>query len=90
MAPAASVVFGWAERYLYSHVVYSDRCGHREASGGARPQTGRAKTFYAREAILTHLDDIEDFYFAEERMKNFRFADAISLADLKADLNLDD
>ncbi|MCP5682634.1 TraY domain-containing protein, partial [Klebsiella pneumoniae] len=23
-------------------------------------QTGRTKTFYAREAILTHLDDLED------------------------------
>ncbi len=53
-------------------------------------RTGRTKTFYAREAILAHLDDMEDFYLAEERMKNFRSEDAISLADLKADLGLDD
>jgi len=28
-------------------------------------QTGRTKTFYAREAILTHLEDLEDYYLAE-------------------------
>ena len=25
-------------------------------------RTGRSKTFYAREAILEHLDDLEDLY----------------------------
>ncbi|MEI6611143.1 MAG: TraY domain-containing protein [Deltaproteobacteria bacterium] len=29
--------------------------------------TGRTKTFYAREAILEHLDDLEDIYLAEKR-----------------------
>ena len=53
-------------------------------------RTGRTKTFYAREAILAHLDDLEDFYLAEERMKDFRAEDAIPLADLKAELGLDD
>lgn len=53
-------------------------------------RTGRTKTFYAREAILAHLDDLEDFYLAEERMKDFRSEDAIPLADLKAELGLDD
>ena len=28
-------------------------------------RTGRTKTFYAREAILTHLEDLEDLYLAE-------------------------
>lgn len=51
-------------------------------------RTGRTKTFYAREAIEAHLDDLEDFYLAEERMKGFRDEDAIPLADLKADLGL--
>lgn len=49
-------------------------------------RTGRTKTFYAREAILAHLDDLEDFYLAEERLKDFRAEDAISMADLKAEL----
>lgn len=50
--------------------------------------TGRTKTFYARAAILAHLDDLEDFYIAEEQMRDFRAADAIPLADLKAGLGL--
>jgi len=29
--------------------------------------TGRTKTFYAREAILEYLDDLEDLYLAEQR-----------------------
>jgi RHH-type transcriptional regulator, rel operon repressor / antitoxin RelB len=53
-------------------------------------RTGRTKSFYAREAIVTHLDDLEDFYLAEERMKSFRSEDAITLADLKIELGLDD
>lgn len=32
-------------------------------------QTGRSKSFYVREAILDHLDDIEDTYLAEKRLK---------------------
>jgi RHH-type transcriptional regulator, rel operon repressor / antitoxin RelB len=51
-------------------------------------RTGRTKTFYAREAIEAHLDDLEDFYLAEERLRGFRDEDAISLDDLKADLGL--
>ncbi len=30
--------------------------------------TGKTKTFYAREAILEHLDDLEDLYLAEKRL----------------------
>ena len=31
--------------------------------------TGRTKSFYVREAILDHLDDLEDIYLAEERLR---------------------
>ena len=31
-------------------------------------KTGRTKTYYAREAIINHLQDMEDYYLAEERM----------------------
>jgi RHH-type transcriptional regulator, rel operon repressor / antitoxin RelB len=34
--------------------------------------TGRKKTFYAREAILKHLDDLEDIYLAEKRFENIK------------------
>lgn len=33
-------------------------------------KTGRTKTFYAREAILTHLEELEDKYLALKRLKN--------------------
>ena len=52
--------------------------------------TGRTKTFYAREAIAAHLDDLEDFYLAEERLRRFRDGDAIPLSELKAELALGD
>jgi RHH-type rel operon transcriptional repressor/antitoxin RelB len=52
-------------------------------------RTGRTKSFYAREAILAQLEDLEDFYLAEDRLKDFRAEDAISLADLKAELDLE-
>ncbi len=31
-------------------------------------RTGRTKTFYAREAILEHLEDLEDTYLALDRL----------------------
>lgn len=30
--------------------------------------TGRSKTFYAREAILKYIEDMEDVYLAEKRL----------------------
>ena len=35
-------------------------------------RTGRTKTYYARQAILEHLDDLEDIYLAEKRLQNLR------------------
>jgi RHH-type rel operon transcriptional repressor/antitoxin RelB len=32
-------------------------------------KTGRSKSYYAREAILEHLSDLEDAYLALERLK---------------------
>ena len=34
--------------------------------------TGRTKTFYAREAIIAHLDALEDLYLAEQRLIEVR------------------
>lgn len=34
--------------------------------------TGRTKTYYAREAIEEHLDDLEDIYLAEQRLIDIR------------------
>jgi RHH-type rel operon transcriptional repressor/antitoxin RelB len=49
-------------------------------------RTGRTKTFYARAAIEAHLDDLEDFYLADERMTTFDQKDAISLEQMQAEL----
>jgi RHH-type rel operon transcriptional repressor/antitoxin RelB len=35
-------------------------------------KTGRTKTYYAREAILQHLDELEDIYLAERRLEAVR------------------
>jgi RHH-type rel operon transcriptional repressor/antitoxin RelB len=32
-------------------------------------RTHRTKTFYAKEAILTYLEDLEDLYLAEDSLK---------------------
>ncbi len=32
-------------------------------------KTGRTRTFYVREAILQHLDDLEDSYLAVQRLE---------------------
>ena len=34
--------------------------------------TGRSKSYHAREAILEHLDDLEDIYLAEQRFADLR------------------
>jgi len=46
--------------------------------------TGRSKSFYVRQAILEHLDDIEDIYLAERRLTEIRSGQdkTISLEDL--------
>jgi len=33
-------------------------------------KTGRTKSYYARQAILEHLEDMEDIALAEERLKS--------------------
>jgi len=49
-------------------------------------KTGRTKTFYAREAILEHLEDLEDIYLARQRLR--RPAKTYSAEDVKRELGL--
>ena len=35
-------------------------------------RTGRTKTYYVREAILQHLEEIEDVYLAERALERIR------------------
>lgn len=48
--------------------------------------TGRTKTFYAREAILEHLKDLEDIYLATQRLQ--RPGKTYSAKDVKRELGL--
>lgn len=50
-------------------------------------KTGRTKTFYARAAIEAHLEELEDYFLAEERVANFRPEKSVSLESLKAELD---
>ena len=50
-------------------------------------KTGRTKTFYAREAILAHLDDMEDKYLAINRLENP--GKRWTLDELERDIDLD-
>lgn len=53
-------------------------------------KTGRTKSFYARAAIAEYIEDLEDYFLAEERMKTFKPADAIPLDQVMKNLGLDD
>lgn len=55
-------------------------------------ETGRTKTFYAREAILTHLDDLEDLYLAEQRLIDNRAGRSrtYTLEEVERELGLED
>ena len=60
--------------------------------GNLAAKTGRTKTFYAREAILEYLDDLEDLYLAEKRLKNIKSGKTktIKLNQLERELGLAD
>ena len=47
-------------------------------------RTGRSKTFYVLEAIVEHLDDIEDVYLAEQRLARLHAgeSEAVPLEDV--------
>ncbi len=49
-------------------------------------RTGRTKTFYAREAILEHLNDLEDIYLATRRLE--RPGKIYSAEEVKNELGL--
>ena len=48
-------------------------------------KTGRTKSFYAREAILRHIEDIEDYHLARRRLA--RHGRRVTLKQLESELN---
>ena len=55
-------------------------------------RTGRSKTFYAREAILTYLKDLEDYYLAAQVVTDIRkgATKTYSNEDVRVALDLED
>ncbi len=55
-------------------------------------RTGRTKTYYIREAITSHIDDLEDAYLADQRTADLRAgrSDLISFEEMAARYGLDD
>ncbi len=52
-------------------------------------KTGRTKTYYAREAILDHLDDLEDGYLGLKRLEQIkRGGRTYSAEEVKRELGL--
>lgn len=47
-------------------------------------KTGRTKSFYAREAILRHVEDLEDFHLAQRRLR--RGGKRVTLEQLEKEL----
>lgn len=54
--------------------------------------TGRSKAFFAKEAIMLHLAELEDIYLAEQRLSDVRAgrSKTYTLAEIERDLGLAD
>ncbi len=54
--------------------------------------TGRTKVFYARQAIVEHLGDLEDLYLAERRLDDLRAgkSSTYTLEEVERELGLAD
>ncbi|MDF1690049.1 MAG: DUF6290 family protein [Cycloclasticus sp.] len=55
-------------------------------------KTGRTATFYMREAIETHLEDLEDIYLAEQTLDQVKSGKqrTFSLNEVERELGLED
>ena len=55
-------------------------------------RTGRTATFYIRQAIEEHLEDLEDIYLAEQALEKLARGETTTrpLAEVMAELGLDD
>lgn len=51
-------------------------------------RTGRTKTYYVREAVIEHLEELEDIYLALTRLE--KPTKRWSLEDLEKEIDLDD
>lgn len=54
--------------------------------------TGRSRDFYVTEAVIEHLQDLEDLYLAEQRLLDNRAGKSgtLTLDDVERELGLED
>ena len=54
--------------------------------------TGRTKTYYVREAIMNHLEDMEDYYLGMETLERIRKGEekTYSSEEVRREVGLDD
>ena len=52
-------------------------------------KTGRTRSFYVKEAILEHLEELEDYYTVVDALKKSRKEKRYSLAEVEKMLGLD-
>ena len=53
-------------------------------------RTGRTKTYYARKAIEQKLEELEEYFLAEDRMRDYKPGNGIPLEQVKRELGLED
>ena len=69
VCPVFSVLIGTGGLQMITVRLPGDVMKRLDALASA---TGRTRTFYARAAILAHLEDLEDTYLAEKRLADYR------------------
>lgn len=54
-------------------------------------KTHRTKTFYVKQALLEYLDEAEDIYIAQKRLRDLHSGkdELVSLAQVKKELNIE-
>jgi len=75
---------------LLAHSTFTRR--NRASFSQPGKKTGRTKSFYAREAILKYLDDLEDIYLAEKQIEELKAGRSrtYTLDEVKKELGLED
>ena len=87
--PSASVDRTPAMLYMYSMAKEADMLALRLSPDVEKrlealaKKTGRTKSFYAREAILRHIEDLEDYHIARRRLA--RGGERVTLEELEAE-----
>jgi len=75
--------------YVYSMLTEADMLALRLSPDVEKrlealaKKTGRTKSFYAREAILRHIEDLEDYHVAQRILA--RGSDRVTLEQLEAE-----